>query len=229
MKSKSSKKHSPPEQNTLWTPGRVVITALTLCLLAAVGVSSCHSGDETTRVKPAGPTNPSTNPATNRAQPPTGASTASASLPDGVREESMPTVNGSSIKLANYSGKVLFVNLWATWCGPCRLETPELVRLHKEYRGKGLTMVGLSTENPDASADLVRNFVRDFNVDYQIGWATPTVAMGFMQLTGRNAIPQSFIIGPDGRVLNRFVGFNPATTPDQLKQAIEAALSNTAD
>jgi hypothetical protein len=90
-------------------------------------------------------------------------------------------------------------------------------------------MVGLSTENPSASAEQVRNFVRDFNVDYQIGWATPTVQLGFMQLTGRNAIPQSFIIGPDGRVLNRFVGFNPATTPDQLKQAIEAALSSNAD
>jgi thiol-disulfide isomerase/thioredoxin len=141
----------------------------------------------------------------------------------------MPLVNGSSTKLANYSGKVLLVNLWATWCGPCRLETPELVRLHKEYRGKGLTMVGLSTENATASAELVRNFVRDFNVDYDIGWATPQVAMGFMQLTGRNAIPQSFIIGPDGRVLNRFVGFNPVTTPEQLKQAIEAALSNNAD
>lgn len=221
--SKTTKKLAAPKQS-LFTPGRVVITALTLIVVAAIGVSSCNSSDETARVKPAG-----SQPATRPPQPATKPATISASLSEEMREETMPMVNGSSIKLANYSGKVLFVNLWATWCGPCRMETPELVRLHKEYGGKGLTMVGLSTENPDASADLVKEFVRQFNVDYQIGWATPNVQMGFMQLTGRNAIPQSFLIGPDGRVLNRFVGFNPATTPEQLKQAIEAALGNKAD
>jgi thiol-disulfide isomerase/thioredoxin len=222
--SKSSKKSAAPKQ-TLLTPGRVVITALTLIIAAAIGVSSCNSSDETARVRPAGSQPQPVRPAQPATKPPT----ISASLSDEMREETMPMVNGSSIKLANYSGKVLFVNLWATWCGPCRMETPELVRLHKEYGGKGLTMVGLSTENPDASADLVKEFVHQYNVDYQIGWATPNVQMGFMQLTGRNAIPQSFIIGPDGRVLNRFVGFNPATTPEQLKQAIEAALGNAAD
>src|SRR4030095_8337998 len=120
----------------------------------------------------------------------------STTLPQDMRDAELPTINGSSIKLANYSGKVVLVNLWATWCGPCRMETPELVRLHKQYSSKGLAMVGLSTENPEASAEQVRDFVRDYNVDYQIGWATPEVAMSFMQLTGRNAIPQTFIIGP---------------------------------
>jgi thiol-disulfide isomerase/thioredoxin len=142
----------------------------------------------------------------------------------------MPSVNGSAIKLANYSGKVVLVNLWATWCGPCRLETPELVKLHQEYRSKGLEMVGLSTENPEASAEMVRDFVRQYNVDYPIGWATREVALSFMRLSGRNAIPQSFIIAADGRVLNQFVGFNALQTPDELRQAIEAALTaNKAD
>ena len=142
----------------------------------------------------------------------------------------MPSVSGSAIKLANYSGKVVLVNLWATWCGPCRLETPELVKLHQEYHSKGLEMVGLSTENPEDSAEMVRDFVREYNVDYPIGWATREVALSFMQLSGRNAIPQSFIIAPDGRVLNQFVGFNAVQTPEKLRQAIEAALTaNKAD
>jgi thiol-disulfide isomerase/thioredoxin len=222
MNKKATRKQSKSANQAFWTPTRVVTTLLAICLVAALGLSSCNSSDETSTVKPAAPAKPGPVAPNN---PPM----VSASLPADVRDAEMPGINGSSIKLANYSGKVVLVNLWATWCGPCRMETPELVRLHKEYQGKGLTMVGLSTENPEASAELVRDFVRNFNVDYQIGWATPQVQIGFMQLTGRNAIPQSFIIGPNGQVLNRFVGFNPATTPDQLRQAVEAALSNNAD
>ena len=195
-------------------------TLLVMCLLAVIGMSSCQSSDETAKISP-----PSTAPIKTAPAPPAAAATAS--LPANVREAELPAANGRAIKLADYSGKVLLVNLWATWCGPCRLETPELVRLHKEYRSKGLEMVGLSTENPDASAESVRNFVRDFNVDYAVGWATPEVALSFMQLTGRNAIPQSFIIAPDGRVLNRFVGFSATNTPDQLRQAIEQALNSS--
>jgi hypothetical protein len=59
-------------------------------------------------------------------------------------------------------------------------------------------------------------------VDYQIGWATREVALGLMQ--GRTNIPQSFIIARDGRIIRRFIGFSPASTPVQLRQALEQAL-----
>jgi thiol-disulfide isomerase/thioredoxin len=214
---RSSKKQQFP--TSFWTRTRILVTVMTMCLLAAVAASSCQSGDETAKVKPSASNAPS-----NSGDP------YAPSLPSSVREAEMPSVNGSAIKLANYSGKVVLVNLWATWCGPCRLETPELVKLHKEYGSKGLALVGLSTENPEASAQMVRDFVRHYNVDYPIGWATREVALSFMQLTGRNAIPQSFIIAPDGRVLNQFVGFSAQQTPEKLRQAVEAALnSNKAD
>jgi peroxiredoxin len=129
---------------------------------------------------------------------------------------------GAPIKLSNYSGKVLLVNLWATWCGPCRMETPELVKLHKEFQSRGVEMIGLSTEDPVASAESVSEFVREYHVPYQIGWATREVAQTLMQ--GRTSIPQSFVIARDGRIVKRFIGFNPETTPPQLKQALEAAL-----
>jgi len=96
------------------------------------------------------------------------------------------------------------------------------VKLHKEFQSRGVEMVGLSTENPDSSADSVRDFVRTFNVDYRVGWATPDVAITLMQ--GRDAIPQSFIIARDGRIIKRFVGFNPNATPPQIRQALEDAL-----
>jgi peroxiredoxin len=115
------------------------------------------------------------------------------------------------------------VNKWATWCGPCSLEPQELVKLYKEFRQQGLEVVGLSTENPDSSAENVKKFMQDFNVNYRIGWSTPEVSITLMQ--GREAIPQSFIISRTGRVVKRFVGFNPIQTPPLIKEAIEEALN----
>ncbi|CAN5841751.1 hypothetical protein BH18ACI4_BH18ACI4_10340 [soil metagenome] len=131
-------------------------------------------------------------------------------------------MNGQPIKLSDYAGKVLVVNLWATWCGPCRLEIPELVKFHKEYRAKGLEIVGLSTEDPEATATGVRRFAQEFKMEYPVGWATPEVAIALMQ--GRDAIPQSFVISRDGRILKRFVGYSAAGTSQQLRDAIEEAL-----
>jgi glutathione peroxidase-family protein len=94
--------------------------------------------------------------------------------------------------------------------------------LQKEYRSKGVEVVGLSTEDPDESEQSVKNFVKDYQVDYRIGWATSDVKLTLMQ--GRDAIPQSFVISRDGRIVRRFVGFNSKATPPQMKLAIEEAL-----
>ena len=187
----------------LWTTRRIIFTIIVLMLVALFFGSSCNSNDRTTSTT-----------ATNSVYPP---------VPPVVLETELRAASGSPIKLSDYSGKVLLVNLWATWCGPCRLETPELVKLHKEYQARGVEMVGLSTENPDASAQRVVEFVKAFNVDYHVGWATPEVALTLMQ--GRDSIPQSFIITREGRILKRFVGFSPVTTPPQLRQALEDALA----
>ena len=198
-------------QVKFWSPLRVVSTLIVLGLVAAFGVSSCNSHDpEPTVSKPPAPaTGNEPNPA----------------MPAVVMQTEMKSANGDPIKLSNYSGKVLLVNLWATWCGPCRNETPELVRLYQEYQDRGLEIVGLSTEDEVASQQKVQDFVRQYNVGYHVGWAKPEVAIALMQ--GRGSIPQSFIVTRDGRVAKRFIGFHPQKTPPLLKQAIEAALSDT--
>lgn len=203
-------------ENSFLTPTRLVFTALVLSLVAMFGVSSCNSNDSTTTSSPT----PKPTTAPNGARNPVGAGLNV--LPPSVLSAQLPAASGSSIKLSDYSGKVLLVNLWATWCGPCRNETPELVKLNKEFQGRGVEIVGLSTENPEASAQSVKEFVREHNVDYRIGWATPEVALTLMQ--GRESIPQSFIITRDGKIMKRFIGFSPAIVP-QLRQALEDALA----
>ena len=207
---------------TLWTPARIAFSVLVLSLLAAFGISSCSSGDEPHTAPPVARNTP------NSGAPPAKKTAPSAitTLPTSVTDAELKAVTGAPIKLSNYAGKVLLVNLWATWCGPCRQETPELVKLYKEFRSQGLEVVGLSTEDSEDSAEAVREFVQNFNVDYRIGWSGPQVAITLMQ--GRDAIPQSFVISRDGHVVKRFVGFNPMTTPPQIRAAIQEALNDKA-
>ena len=191
-----------------WTPLRVACTVISLGLLAAFGVSSCNSNDP---------------PSASRSSVPTRPNASLAMLPRPILEAENRAASGDPIKLSNFSGKVMLVNLWATWCGPCRMEIPELVKLHKEFQSRGVEMIGLSTEDPVASAESVSDFVREYNVDYRIGWATREVAQTLMQ--GRTSIPQSFVIARDGRIVKRFIGFRPDQTPELIKQALEEALS----
>ncbi|HKY27627.1 MAG TPA: TlpA disulfide reductase family protein [Pyrinomonadaceae bacterium] len=201
----ASKSKSTPHANTsFFTPARLALTALVLCVATLIGASSCNSNDSIGGAKePAKATSPNM-------------------LPPSVRDAEMRAVTGAPIKLSDYSGKVVILNLWATWCGPCRMEIPELVRVYKEYRDQGLEVVGLSTENPDASAEGVRRFIQQYEMDYRVGWSPPAVSIALMQ--GRDAIPQSFVISRDGRILKRFIGYNYQSTPPQLRQAIEEAL-----
>jgi len=188
-----------------WTPLRVVTTFVALAMLVSLGLSSCNSSE--TGTSNSAPTRPA-------ASGPT--------LPPNVLNAELKTVNGNSIKLSDYSGKVLVVNLWATWCGPCRMEIPELVKLYNEFKPQGLEMVGLSTEDPDSTADSVRDFVRTFQMSYAVGWSPQDVSISLMR--GNTAIPQSFLVARDGRILKRFVGFNRDSTPPLLRKEIEAAL-----
>jgi glutathione peroxidase-family protein len=218
MSTRNSNKSNRP----LWTPARIAATVVVLSLIAAFGISSCSSTDE----KHNNPAPPKVTvnsgrlnvPPVRNAPPP-----AMTTLPPAVAEAELRAVSGAPIKLSSYAGKVLLVNLWATWCGPCRLETPELVKLHKEFHAQGLEVVGLSTENAEDSADNVREFVHNYNVDYRVGWSGQDVAIALMQ--GRDAIPQSFIISRDGKVVKRFIGFNPISTPDQIREAVQEALN----
>ena len=203
---------------TVWTLQRVISVAASLVMISALGIVSYQIGD---LVPVATATTPPAVTANAPAPAVTDAPPAWIDLPPEVALAPLKDVNGASFKLADFFGKVTVVNFWATWCGPCRREIPELVKLHKEFQSRGVEMIGLTSEDPGASAEKVRKFIQDFQIDYRIGWATGQVSAPLMQ--GHTAIPQIFVISPDARILKRFVGFSPAYAPE-LKQVLEDAL-----
>lgn len=200
-----------------WTRERIISVAASLVVILVLAIVSGDFVPVTTATTPP-PMNANTSAPAVTAAPP-----ALTPLPPEVSVALLKDAKGSSFMLADFFGKVMVVNLWATWCGPCRQEIPELVKLHKEFHSRGVEMIGLTTENPEASAEKVRKFIQDFQVDYRISWAPGEVAGPLMQ--GYQAIPQTFVISRDGWILKHFVGFSPANTPAQLRQVLEEALN----
>jgi thiol-disulfide isomerase/thioredoxin len=113
-------------------------------------------------------------------------------------------LNGHDVRLADFKGRPMLVNFWATWCGPCLLETPELVELADQYRDRGLVIVGIST---DDTAEQIRPFASTFKVTYPllVGKDREDVFTAFGLGSG---IPMTVFIRPDGSIAERLQGIN---------------------
>lgn len=211
------------EKGSFWTPGRVAITLIVGVLVVGYAISRWSSNGN---IKTA-----TTTPTANRPgnQPP--ARTVPAAvvpLPVGLRETSVQTIDGESLKLSDYADKVVVLNIWATWCGPCRLEMPELVKISNEYKARGLVVLGIATTyNEQNDPQRVKNYVKAQSVPYKIIWDDGTLSAPLVQaVQGRSVIPQSFVISRDGRIVKYFSGFNVYQTPQLMRQAIEESLNS---
>ena len=114
-------------------------------------------------------------------------------------------VDGNVVSSDQFKGKVLVVDFWATWCGPCRTEIPGYVALQKKYRDAGLVVIGVSLDQQGPG--VVKKFITTQKVDYQIVMGTDEVVEAF---GGMDAIPTTFIIDRDGNIRDRKVGAEPA-------------------
>jgi thiol-disulfide isomerase/thioredoxin len=211
----------PVSRKSFWTTGRIVLTVAGVGLISALGLSSCNSNEVTTNNAPA---NRVVNAPKTNVPPPT----ATVSLPQQLRDTKVQTLDGGSLKLSDFADKVLIVNIWATWCGPCRQEMPELVKISNEYKTRGLVVLGLATTyNEHNDQAHVKEYIRTQNVPYQIVWDDGTLSAPLVQMVqAQSVIPQSFVISRDGRIVKHFTGFNPYSTPQLMRQAIEEALND---
>ena len=212
-----------PRPKCFWTPMRIGLIGSALVLVAAI--ASVFFRSSTEEINPAVSAVGKSAPAKPAAASPNAPnnSAATMALPASIMETSFPLLEGKQHRLTDYGGKVVVVDIWATWCGPCRREIPHLVALDKEFKGRGVEVIGLTTEDPAKDVEKVRQFVSEFKINYPIGWANGEFAMGLMK--GRNSIPQTYVIGRDGQVRKYFLGFNAETSPPQLRAAVEEAVT----
>lgn len=121
-----------------------------------------------------------------------------------IAQSDIKNLDGTTFKVADKKGKVILLNLWATWCGPCRSEMPTLVRLQERHRDAGLEVVGLNTD--DETLEQINEFVADMKLNYTIAWADTQLQAALLNITKFPGIPQSFIIDRDGNLRGVFKG-----------------------
>ena len=125
-------------------------------------------------------------------------------------------MNGVDVKLSSFKGKVILVNFWATWCGPCKAEIPALVELQKQY-ANDLVVLGISVDDP---VEKLKPYAAQYKINYPVlvGLGRDDVQDAFGPLWG---IPASFVIGRDGKICKKHMGIAPKA---QFEREIKALL-----
>jgi thiol-disulfide isomerase/thioredoxin len=143
-------------------------------------------------------------------------------VPEKIMDRRITSLDNKHFRLADFQGKVLVINLWASWCGPCRREVPEYEEVRKVFLGRDVEFIGLTAEDPADSSQQVNKFVRQTNFSFLIGWADRELARTLMN--GRGSIPQTLVIDAQGNIINHWVGYAPRRSGTRLREAIENAL-----
>ena len=108
---------------------------------------------------------------------------------------------GDTVTLASYRGQVVLLNVWATWCEPCRVEMPSMERLYQELGPQGLRIVAISID--EAGPDVVREFQRELGLTFQILHDRSRAIERIYQTTG---VPESFVLNREGRIMKKVIG-----------------------
>ena len=125
--------------------------------------------------------------------------------PDPAPDLKAKDVNGNELSLEAYKGKVVLLNFWATWCGPCRAEIPSLIRLQEAYKDR-LQVIGMDVDDDDP--EQLRAFVKGQGINYPVAMTSLPVRLAY---GGIGALPTLFVINRDSKVVQKHVGlFNPA-------------------
>lgn len=134
----------------------------------------------------------------------------------------LPRFDGGVIALESQRGKVVFLNFWASWCVPCRAETPALERAWLSYRDRSVVFVGVSIQDKDEDA---RAFLREFRITYaNVQDISGKVAIDY----GVWGIPETFIIDRDGRITYKHVGaLGRATVTAKIDEALRGIVSTS--
>jgi thiol-disulfide isomerase/thioredoxin len=141
-----------------------------------------------------------------------------------ARDFALKSLDGKTVHLSDFKGKAVLLNFWATWCEPCKIETPWLVELQKQYASQGLQIVGVDMQD-DASLEDVSSFAKDMGIGYPILVGKPSEQDAIADAYGGVPfLPETFLIGRDGKIVGKILGLkSKSDIEDEIKKALTAA------
>jgi thiol-disulfide isomerase/thioredoxin len=141
--------------------------------------------------------------------------------PDPAPDFKLTGLDGKPVTLAESHGKVILLNFWATWCGPCRAEIPDLVELQNKYKDR-LQILGLVVDDDDQ--DAIKNFVSEFGINYPVAIASNDIRF---QYGGIAALPTSFVLDAEGRIVQKHEGLrDPILYETEIRSLLGLSIGN---
>jgi len=126
-------------------------------------------------------------------------------------------LKGREISLSNYSGKVVFLNFWATWCAPCKAEIPDFIEAYKQYKDKGMEIIGISVDR--ISQKSVLKFVEKYKINYPVVMGTDKIQKDYEP---GPYVPTTIIIDQEGKIRHRHIGYmSKETLKDYFQKLTE--------
>ena len=139
-----------------------------------------------------------------------------------VATAEIKALDGSTYTINDKQGKILLLNLWATWCGPCRSEMPALVRMQEKHGAQGFEVIGLNTD--EETVEVINNFTAELKLNYAIAYADTKLQSDMLKISKFPGIPQSFLLDREGRLRGVFRGANPKDVA-KMEEVVERVVN----
>lgn len=131
-------------------------------------------------------------------------------LQTAIAQADIQNFDGTTFKVTDKKGKVLLLNLWATWCGPCKEEMPKLVEMQNKYGDKGFEVIGLNTNDDGDTPEKIEKFAKEEGLNYTLVYAPTQMQADITNFTQNGGIPQSLLVDREGNLRGVFLGGSEA-------------------
>ena len=150
-------------------------------------------------------------------------------LQSALADEEFEQMDGSKFTVSSKKGKVLLLNIWGIWCGPCRAEMPELVKMQDQYGAQGFEVVGINIGDEDGETenmDAIKKFVGQQKLNYTIARSTDPAATtkAFHAITQKSVVPQSLLVDREGRLRGVFSGYG-GNVISSMKESVDKVVT----
>lgn len=139
-------------------------------------------------------------------------------VPADSSDVTLNMLDGTTKKLSDFKGKVLVIDVWASWCNPCRMSVPDMNKLSAEYADKGVVVIGVSIDDDKPAAE---RGIKSFGINYPVAWDGTQQLQKMYKVNG---IPSMLIFNKKGELQHRLEGYDPSRTPVDIRKQLDIAL-----